>query len=294
MTEQLINDIKTLPVEHVQEVIEFVQKLKKREHIPREDKAWTNPEFPILEFDPDRNALIRPEMFKKPLDISERTVFCFFADAIEKIITEFPHKIVTHIKGEGVNIPVYELDYKGQKINLVQSIVGATWAATHIEEMTAVGCKKYIACGGCGVLQKDIAIGQLIIPVKAVRDEGTSYHYVAPSREIAMNEYPIQIIENVLNKQGVSFIKGKTWTTDGFFRETPAKITRRKQEGCIAVDMEASAFIATAKYNNVEFGQIFYAGDNLDGNEWDEREWTNRVDIREYVLKLALDICLNM
>ena len=140
-------------------------------------------DFPILEFDADRNAFIRPENWTQPIEgISERAVICFFADAIEKIIEKYPNKVITHLKGEGTIIPVYQIEYKGQQVVLVQAIVGAPWAAAHIEELTAYSCKKYIACGGCGVMQKDIAVGHLIIPTSAVRDEGTSYHYAPPSR----------------------------------------------------------------------------------------------------------------
>jgi len=250
--------------------------------------------FPILEFDSDRDAFIRPERLIQPIDISERAVICFFADAIEKILLEYPHKEVGHLSLESVVIPVYEVDYKGNPIVLVQAVVGAPLAAAHIEELTAYGCKKYIACGGCGVLQKDIEVGHLIIPVAAVRDEGTSYHYLPPSREAFMNEHAIKVIEDTLSEHKVPYIKGKTWTTDAFFRETPARIKRRQEEGCIAVDMEASAFMAVAQYNNVDFGQIFYAGDNLGGDEWDGRAWKDRTDIREYVLKLAMDACLKL
>jgi uridine phosphorylase len=253
-----------------------------------------NSEYPILEFDPDRNAFIRPERLIKPLDISQRAVFCFFSDAIEKVLAEYSYEVVTHLKWEGLTLPVYELNYNNEKIILVQAIVGAPLAAGQIDEMTAYGCRKYMACGGCGVLQKDIAVGHLIIPVSAVRDEGTSYHYAPPSREMAMSKHAVETIENILSQRNVPYIKGKTWTTDAFFRETPAKIARRKEEGCIAVDMEASAFIAAAQYNDVEFGQIFYAGDSLGGDEWDKREWHSRADIRESVLKLALDICLKL
>jgi len=251
-------------------------------------------DYPILEFDQDRNAFIRPERLLEPLDISERAVLCFFTDAIEKILTEYPHEIVTYLKGEGLVLPVYELDYNGEKIILVQSIVGAPWAAAHIEELTARGCKKYMACGGCGVLREDIAVGHLIIPTSAIRDEGTSYHYAPPSREISMNERVVQVIEETLREKSAPYIKAKTWTTDAFFRETPGKIQLRKEEGCVAVDMEASAFIAVAAYNGVDFGQIFYAGDNLGGEAWDSRRWQSRADIREAVLKLALDTCLRL
>jgi len=251
-------------------------------------------EYPILEFDEDRDAFIRPEKLIAPIDIPHRAVICFFADAIEKALSEYPNKVVTHLKGEGLSIPIYELDYNGERITLVQAAVGAPQAAGHLEELTAYGCRKYIACGGCGVLQNDIAVGHLIIPVSAVRDEGTSYHYAPPSREMHMSETAIAAIEKTLTKKNAPYIKAKTWTTDAFFRETPAKIKLRKEEGCVTVEMETSAFIAVAKYNNVEFGQILYAGDSLGDESWDKRAWQDRTDIRESVLKLALEACINL
>jgi len=251
-------------------------------------------EFPILEFDDDRNAFIRPEKNIKPIDISERAVICFFSDAIEKLLSEYPNKIVCQLKSEGMSWPVYELNYNGKAVVLAQAVVGAPMAAAHLEELTAYGCKKYMVCGGCGVLQSDIALGHLILPVSAVRDEGTSYHYLEPSREVEMAGSAVEVIENTLTENKIPYIKGKTWTTDAFFRETPAKIKHRKEEGCIAVDMEASAFIAVAKYLNVDLGQIFYAGDNLGDSEWDGREWQSRTDIRELVLKLAIEACLRL
>lgn len=251
-------------------------------------------EFPILEFDNDRNAFIRPERLIKAVDgIAERAVLCFFTDAIEKVISEYPSKIVTHIQGEGIYLPVHEIEYNGENIVIVQALVGAPMAAAHIEELTAFGCRKYIVCGGCGVLG-ELAVGHLIIPVSAVRDEGTSYHYAPPTREIYMSKHAIQAIEAVLIEKNVPYVKSKTWSTDAFYRETPAKIKLRKEEGCATVEMEASAFLALAKYLDIELGQILYAGDSLAGETWDGREWKDRTDIREAVLKLALNSCLKL
>ena len=254
-----------------------------------------NQPYPILEFDPDRNAFIRPEKMITPIEgIAEPAVMCFFSDAIEKIIESHPHKIIAHLRGEGIRLPIYQLEYKGQQIVLVQAVVSSCWAAAHIEELVAFGCKKFIACGGCGVLQGELALGHLIIPTSAVRDEGTSYHYAPPSREIEMDEAGIKAVETTLTEAGVAYIKGKTWTTDALFRETPGKIALRKQEGCVVVEMEASAFIAAARYNNVPFGQILYAGDSLEGAEWDSRNWHTQENLREYVLRLAMDASLKL
>ena len=142
----------------------------------------------------------------------------------------------------------------------------------------------------CGVLKKELAVGNLIIPIAAVRDEGTSYHYVKPSREIYANERIIKIIEDTFLEKNISYIKAKTWTTDAFFRETHKKVAQRKEEGCVTVEMETSAYIAASQFNNVEFGQILCSGDSLAGEEWDKREYNKRSDIREYVARLTLDV----
>ena len=252
-------------------------------------------EFPILEFDEDKNAFIRPSNMIKPVDgIAENCVLCFFSEAIEKIVSEHPHKIVSHYQAEGFDFPLYELDYKGKKIGLIQAGVGAPLAAAQIEELTAMGCKKFIACGMSGALQKELTVGHLIIPIAAVRDEGTSYHYVKPAREISANERIVRVIESELLQKKIPYIKAKTWTTDAFYRETPDKIALRKKEGCVTVEMEASAFMAAAQYNNVDFGQILCSGDSLAGDEWDMRDYNRRTDIREFALRLTLDICLKM
>ena len=251
-------------------------------------------EFPILEFDEDRKAFIRPKDVINPIDMAERCVLCFFDEAIEKILNEYPHKIVAYFKAASFKTPIYELEYKGERIALVQAAVGAPLAGGQIDEISAYGCKKYIACGSCGVLQSEIAVGHLIIPVAAVRDEGTSYHYVAPSREIIANEHAVECIEKVLKSWELPFIKAKTWTTDAFYRETPAKIQQRKDENCITVEMEASAYMAVSQYNDVIFGQILYAGDNLSGELWDSRGYNSCTEVRKHLLRVSLDACLEL
>jgi uridine phosphorylase len=252
-------------------------------------------EFPILEFDEDKNAFIRPSNVVQPIDnIPERCVLCFFSETIEKILKESPHKIISCFKTEGINYPLYELEYKNEKIALIQAAVGAPLAAGQIDEISAMGCKKFIVCGMCGVLQKELAVGHLVIPIAAVRDEGTSYHYVKPYREINANERIVQIIESSFIENKIPYIKAKTWTTDAFYRETPQKIAQRKNEGCVTVEMETSAYIAVSQYNNVEFGQILCSGDSLAGEEWDKRNYSKREDIREYVFRITLDTCIKM
>lgn len=81
-------------------------------------------------------------------------------------------------------------------------------------------------------------MGEIIIPVSAVRDEGTSYHYLEPSREVECHKEAIEIAISSLKQMGIPFTTGKTWTTDALYRETPDMVELRRNEGCITAEME--------------------------------------------------------
>lgn len=254
-----------------------------------------NKEFPILEFDPNSPAVIDPQMVvAKVLDMPEHCVLCFFAEAIEKVLAKYEHRVVGRMKAESMVFPVYELTYGDQKIALVQAGVGAPLAVSQIDELTAMGASKYLVCGSCGVLRQEVAVGHLIIPDSAVRDEGASYHYVAPAREIQADPHAVACIQSVLARHDLPYIVAKTWTTDAFYRETRDKVERRKAEGCVTVEMEASAYMAAAQFRGVKLGQILYAGDNLGGEDWDSRSFYERTDVRAMLLDVTLEACLEL
>ena len=133
-----------------------------------------------------------------------------------------------------------------------------------------------------------------MIPSSAVRDEGTSYHYCAPCRELEVDAEVVRRLESVLQKHHIDYEIGKTWTTDAFFRETRAKVNRRKSEGCIAVEMECSAFLAVAQFRDVVFGQYLAAGDDVSADEWDPRYVNDRLSIQEKIFWLSVEACLSL
>jgi uridine phosphorylase len=151
-----------------------------------------------------------------------------------------------------------------------------------------------LSAAGAGVLRKDIQIGHLVVPHAAVRDEGTSYHYIAPSREVECSKRAMSVIEDQLGQENLPYIKAKTWTTDGVYRETERKIALRASEGCVTVEMEAAAFFAVAQFRGVDLGQILYSGDDLTGDKWDSRQWHDRTDIRENLIDLCLRIAARL
>jgi uridine phosphorylase len=250
-------------------------------------------EYPIPEFDP-AEGLIEPAKLIEPKDVPEHCVVCFFQEVIDKLREEGVASECACLHSAMGRHPVYEIGVQGKRLAVCHPGVGAPLAGAFVEELIATGCRKFVACGGCGVLDKDVTVGKLIVPAAAVRDEGFSYHYLPPGREVQASPAGVAAVEAVLREHGCDYVVSKTWTTDAFYRETPAKVALRRAEGCLAVEMEAAAFFAVAKFRGVTFAQVLYAGDDLSGEEWDSREWHTRTAIREEVFRLAAEACLRL
>jgi uridine phosphorylase len=249
--------------------------------------------YPILEFDPAPEAFIEPRRVIRPIDAPEHCVICFFQDVLTRLTEEGRAHQIAMQRSEIGPHPLHEIAVDGRRLAVLHPGVGAPLAAGLLEEAIARGCTKFIACGGAGVLAPDIAVGHIVVPVAAVRDEGTSYHYLAPSREVAASPEGVAAIEAVLAAHEVPYVKAKTWTTDAIYRETPDKIRRRKAEGCVTVEMEAAAFFAVARFRGVLFAQLLYGGDDLSGEVWDSRQWTTH-SARENLFWLAAEACLRL
>jgi uridine phosphorylase len=250
--------------------------------------------YPILEFDPAPEAFIEPSKIIRARDLPEHCVICFFGEVIEKVIAEHDAKVVVENRWEDGPHCIYEISYHDQRLAFFHPGVGAPIAAGLLEEAIAFGCRKFVACGGCGVLQKDIAVGHIIVVSGAIRDEGVSYHYLPPDREVMANPKGVSVLTDILDSRELPYLVGKTWTTDAPYRETAHKIVKRKEEGCLTVEMESAALIAVAQFRNVVFGQALYGGDDLSGMEWDNRGWQSRKDIRESLFWLCADACLKL
>jgi uridine phosphorylase len=252
--------------------------------------------YPILEHDPSPTALIEPSRVLKPLEMMPaHAVLCFFQEVIEKTCRQTNAPVVHQSGSEIGRNPVFTLKVDERHVAVMHPGVGAPLAAAFMEELIALGCRKIIAVGGSGVLNRELTVGHAIIPMSAVRDEGTSYHYLPPGREVEPSAAAVDAIRQTLEHHHVPYVQGKAWTTDAIYRETPAKIARRKAEGCLCVEMEAAAFFAVAQFRGITFGQLLYGGDDVSGDEWDERDWINgRASTREMLFRLAVEACLRL
>lgn len=250
--------------------------------------------FPILEFDPAARAIVNPDIFYQPGGVPEHAVICFFQDVIDRLKEEGKLVQIFALKSEIGEHPLYQWTENGQNVLVFHPGIGAPLAVGLLEESIALGAKKFIACGGAGVLDDHVTVTHPFILTSAVRDEGTSYHYLAPSREVQPHPDAVAALEAVLRENRLAFNLSKTWTTDAFYRETIQKRADRVAEGCEVVEMEAAAFFAAAQFRKVVFGQIVYGGDLVRPEGWDGREWNSRTDARRLMFELALQACLRL
>lgn len=228
--------------------------------------------YPILEFDASQNALLNPKDHIKKDPKFPHVVVCVFSYKIlEKWISKPNVKQIAMLGSASGPDPIYATTYKGETIGFKLAHVGAPLCVGSAEEVVALGAKKLVYFGSCGVLDRSINAYELMIPSRAIRDEGVSYHYQAPSRYNHMDKDSVSLMKAVFKEHSINPIETTVWTTDAFYRETKEKVLKRKEEGAKAVDMEVASLIAFTQFRNVRYAHFLYAADNLDAPVWDKR-----------------------
>lgn len=137
-------------------------------------------------------------------------------------------------------------------------------------------------------MQEYLEIGDVVVCDEALRDEGTSYHYLPPSKYIEAPEKITDKIIETLEKEGQDYHVGPSWTIDAPNRETEREIKRYQDEDVLTVEMETSALFSVAEYRDVQVGSIFTISDRLTDSEWEPKFLDEKVDegLRT-VLKMA-------
>lgn len=249
-------------------------------------------EIPILEFDTEQSAVIDPAHEKLDLKLPKKCVFAFLGGYIDTYAGKTETRKVSEFISATKRFPIYITKYKDEEIVLCQAPVGAAPAAQILDWLIGYGVREIISAGSCGVLEP-FPESTFLVPSKALRDEGTSYHYAPPSRFMELSERARKAIEETVLEHGMRYQEVITWSTDGFFRETKEKVAYRKCEGCAVVEMECSALAAVSAFRGATFGMLLYTADSLaDVERYDERNWGGNA--YEYALTLCLDAVLKL
>ena len=148
---------------------------------------------------------------------------------------------------------LYKFQNKEQTIGIIGNAVGASFAVLLAEQLFVSGCKLLISITSAGIINSPKNNSRFILIESALRDEGTSYHYIAPDKEAAIHKKLADTLSVLFEDAEISLESGKSWTTDAPYRETQAAIDNAKKHGITAVEMEASALYAygIAKNKNI-------------------------------------------
>ena len=248
--------------------------------------------IPILEFDGNPQAVIMPNHEGLDLQLPKKCIYAFLEEEIDRFAQEAGAECVGEFISATKTYPVYVMSYKGEEVCLAQAPVGSAPAAQFMDWLIGYGVEKIISTGTCGVLT-NIEENAFLVPVRALRDEGASYHYAPPSRYMDVNVEAISAIEQVLEQLGVPYEEVMTWSTDGFYRETAEKVAYRKGEGCAVVEMECAALAAVAQLRKVVWGELLFTADSLaDLDNYDQRDWGS--EAFDKALELCLEIVYHM
>ena len=249
-------------------------------------------EIPILEFDTAQKAVIDPTHEKLDIRLPKKCVFAFLGSYVDEYASKTDTRTISRFVSNTKNFPIYVTQYKGEEITLCQAPVGAAPAAQILDWLIGYGVREIISAGTCGGLEA-FPESTFLVPKKALRDEGTSYHYAPPSRFMEISEHARKAIEETVLAHGMKYREVITWSTVGFLRETKEKVAYQKSEGGSVVEMECAALAACAAFRGVTWGMILYTADSLaDVEKYDERNWGGNA--YEYALKLCLDAVITL
>jgi len=239
-------------------------------------------------FDLKSEAIVTSEHHAHKVDNFPEIAVATFPDAIIDLVKGRHDVEIISTMGSTQPKQIYRIKHKNKEIAVWQTMIGGSAAVALLEIMIAKGAKKFVFFGSCGTLDKDISSGNFIIPTAAYRDEGSSYHYLTASDYVEVQT--ADKLSRIMHELRLPHIKAKTWTTDALFRETRNNMLKRKQEGCLTVEMECASIMAAGQFRGVEVYQFLYAEDNLDSSEWERRNRIVTMDTREKYLNIALDI----
>jgi len=238
-------------------------------------------EIPLLSGKLTNDAVLNPEDFldylkkrhgRSPSRLPQYCILAFFRELYEYVEEVYDPQVMYIASRENPMFdPIHVFRYKDISVAHVFPGIGAPNAGVMLELMIALGGECFVFISGVGVLSAEIRRGEILIPNKALRDEGMSFHYQEPSRYSYPSTSVLDSTKKSLQEKEIPFLEGGTWTTDAFFRETQEKVNSFRGEGGLSVEMEASALFSIASFRKKHIGGLFKAGDCVAGEEWDAR-----------------------
>ncbi|MBI4620546.1 MAG: nucleoside phosphorylase [Desulfobacterales bacterium] len=219
-----------------------------------------------MKLPPEESVIIEPRKGRTKSNVEE-TVFLFFSPTDFKIASNVLN--LDESRKRRLNFAkLYDLNLNGNRFSIAGPAMGAPIAVILMERLIAMGARNIVGIGSCGSLQKDIRVGEYIIPDKAVIEEGTSQHYLLDEPIPKASERILKYLKDCCLSNNLNFTMGKVWTTDAPFRETIRKITNYQNQNVLGVEMEMSALFTVGRFRGIDVGGFLVVSDELFTLKW--------------------------
>lgn len=213
-------------------------------------------------------AIINPQRESGEAEVSARVVLaCTRPDfqLLSRLVEA--RQPVRYLWNCGVRSGIWEK----RPVTVAGPVLGAPGAAIILEKLIALGAKAVVALGWGGSLQPQVGLGSLVLPTAAVGADGTSPHYRLAYSDFAPDPGLRRRLEEYLGRTpepGVPWHSGAIWTTDAFYRETPAAVRHYQSRGVLAVDLETAALFAVGQFRGIAVAGLLAVSDELSALIW--------------------------
>lgn len=168
---------------------------------------------------------------------------------------------------------------------------GAPIVAELAEEFVAMGIDRSIVMTWGGALQKDLEPGDIVVCESAIRDEGTSQHYLPPGKTIDASPELVERLASAIRGRGADCSVGTTWTTDAPYRETREEVQKYQEEGVMTVEMESAALFAIGQVRGIQTAAAVVILDSLANLKWEVPDSLDRIrKSLEIIYAAAIDV----
>ncbi len=213
-----------------------------------------------IETEPIINA---SDFYGEPKHLVDVCLILYSWEIQEHLLNTFKCEKIGELGVCNGKIPIYKINYKGKNVAFYLTGIGSAVASCLCYETSWVtGAKKFVMFGSCGSLDREKTNGKFIVPTESYRGEGCSYYYAPPADYIEIrNAHKLSAIFAELD---VPHVLGRNWSTDSMMRETKGLVAKRKEEGCISVEMELAGVQAVCDFYDLELYDFLEAGDVLE------------------------------
>jgi len=156
------------------------------------------------------------------------------------------------------------VEVDGECFGLIARTIGGPYAVLVAEQLAASGARVILGLTSAGQVSPGLTIPSLVVPVRAIRDEGTSYHYLPAAESVDGDAGLAAALQEELGGLGLPVVTGPVWTTDAPYRETLEQLERHTTNGILAVEMQAASLLAFGAARGVRCGVVAHVTNGVD------------------------------